>query len=97
MIRGPPSTKRTDTLFPDTTLFRCAVWGIREIPESIPGTPSRVEMNVVQGSWPGYHDAYLRRHDDPAAMALLNEIEAEEQALAMDPRDRKSTRLNSSH
>lgn len=62
------------------------LWGIREIPESIPGTPSRVEMNVVQGSWPGYHDAYLRRHDDPAAMALLNEIEAEEQALAMDPR-----------
>src|SRR3546814_18606516 len=26
MIRPPPRSKRTDTLFPDSTLFRSAVW-----------------------------------------------------------------------
>src|SRR3546814_12853487 len=26
MIRGPPRSKRTDTLFPYTTLFRSTVW-----------------------------------------------------------------------
>src|SRR3546814_14966942 len=30
MIRRPPSSTRTDTLFPDTTLFRSAIAGNRE-------------------------------------------------------------------
>lgn len=62
-----------------------AVWGLREIPPQDSDTPDRAEINLVQGSWPGYHDAYLSRLVDPVAAARMDEIGKEEALLAADP------------
>src|SRR3546814_4322035 len=41
MIRRPPRSTRTDTLFPYTTLFRAGIFGIREYPAST--TPTQFQ------------------------------------------------------
>src|SRR3546814_10921842 len=44
MIRRPPRSTRTDTLFPDTTLFRsgpCKRGGARDAEEKAPARPGR--------------------------------------------------------
>src|SRR3546814_12988823 len=97
MIRRPPSSTRTDTLFPYTTLFRSpAAAGIDEPVQDAEGQsggrlpadadPDSCVLRAVQGAV---------RHDRDASPAVLR----------LDPRpggarsdqDRKSTRLNSSH
>src|SRR3546814_12282943 len=74
MIRRPPRSTRTDTLFPYTTLFR-----------SHPGQPAlqhQFRHVDIDGVWPS---GAAGRGDGafPGAAGLC--------------RDRKSTRLNSSH
>src|SRR3546814_332780 len=108
MIRRPPRSTRTDTLFPYTTLFRSfgarardafaaraseglAQGGLTEfpaepIPESVPGA--------------GGVPAYPALHDHGDSVSL--DVHADrDQARRHHPRgvyrDRKSTRLNSSH
>src|SRR2546422_3948932 len=82
MIRRPPRS----TLFPYTTLFRSGV----------SADTIRV-ADVTTASFAAYRmyvaglRAYYREEDPPGAVRLF------EAALAEDSRDRKSTRLNSSH
>src|SRR3546814_20729591 len=81
MIRRPPITTRTDTLFPYTTLFRS---------HSFPAQPRR-----------GGHSARRKRRcrrqggTPPRRLPLQAAFESARQWSRR--RDRKSTRLNSSH
>src|SRR3546814_18513771 len=86
MIRRPPRSTRTDTLFPYTTLFRSGrdqriaaeaedhAGGVHRA-EAAEARPGRVERHVRPGEQGGDPDAEAHAHDG----------------------DRKSTRLNSSH
>src|SRR3546814_5300494 len=137
MIRRPPRSTRTDTLFPYTTLFRSVARPVfyqgeqigerRHYDERLAMWLLRYRDPVRYGAW--RDDMIARRHPDGAALAFsraLNRLEDDEfeneaglmprkhapldffrtispeerqaeidEALAR--RDRKSTRLNSSH
>src|SRR3546814_13167650 len=87
MIRRPPRSTRTDTLFPYTTLFRS--------PEA-----RGAMLRWLEG--PGEGDGFANpasTHKAGRAAAAAVEV-ARDQVAALLPtggRDRKSTRLNSSH
>src|SRR3546814_5680541 len=57
MIRRPPITTRTDTLFPDTTLFRSEQFefalrqrdDVGRIPVGDPGDPLHVDQEKIRG------------------------------------------------
>src|SRR3546814_19949910 len=97
MIRRPPRSTRTYTLFPYTTLFRSALLGqFSEV----------LEQRVIEGGWePGpRRDAYL--DCERAWMSELPTLKMELLdfrdigdwlELAEKIGDRKSTRLNASH
>src|SRR3546814_20695514 len=103
MIRRPPRSTRTDTLFPYTTLFRSAAGEITaEMPTgSVDARLNGRELDfVVQGTIP----VPPTPPAPPPAPAL--DEDAGDGALArvtlripesVKVRDRKSTRLNSSH
>src|SRR3546814_400719 len=108
--RRPPSTTRTDTLFPYTTLFR-------SIEQLISGTTAEFEavFDVVE-RWHCEGDPYVK---EAATIGFLEGIQNNSGHFGLDPRrfepwlrpesrrwwdklsrfweDRKSTRLNSSH
>src|SRR3546814_17825636 len=118
MIRRPPRSKRTDTLFPHTTLFRSP--GDPERAESLPDQAARRRRHlrrrqVGTGARRGVEDDPLlepleqirvgwnrrRRSTDPD---LLYPFEVDRihivrwnRAAVPPDKDRKSTRLNSSH
>src|SRR3546814_11642121 len=88
MIRRPPRSTRTDTLFPYTTLFR-----------SIGGnnvTMTQVQLAAMMGIGRSYASRVLQRfkHD-----GLLRTRRGGIEVLDREglQGDRKSTRLNSSH
>src|SRR3546814_14618820 len=89
MIRRPPRSTRTDTLFPYTTLFRSedgregAAGGLGHPRRGDPRASGAAESRADPASsgHPGVRADPDRRQGDPAASAG----------------DRKSTRLNSSH
>src|SRR3546814_13774424 len=98
MIRRPPRSTRTDTLFPYTTLFRSIAqyefhgthpgWHVHaSCEDDVEGLPQGVMRHPGQRRLPsprGYHrDMIFAAHDDDHALDLAI--------------DRKSTRLNSSH
>src|SRR3546814_18341700 len=91
MIRRPPRSTRTDTLFPYTTLFRSieAITGMRF------GDPARPLLVSVRSgaraSMPGMMDTVLNLG--------INDETGERRAKAADDRrdDRKSTRQHSRH
>src|SRR3546814_4389026 len=106
MIRRPPRSTRTDTLFPYTTLFRSlrdfAVPAVETLTRS--GNSNAVRMRIAE----------LAEHGDFGRAGLGDETLgmirdqfrrfAEERVLpdahgwhVRDELDRKSTRLNSSH
>src|SRR3546814_19308546 len=86
MIRRPPRSTRTDTLFPYTTLFRSQAAGARWLGSPLArardtaailrGNPVEAESRLVETDWGAWEGR------------TLAELRAE---------DRKSTRLNSSH
>src|SRR3546814_3966077 len=108
MIRRPPRSTRTDTLFPYTTLFRSA---------SVDDDARRdaylleAELRKDAGDLEGELDAYARGlaayPDEPEllyARGLMWErrddiprAEADLRRILVADPDRKSTRLNSSH
>src|SRR3546814_5021625 len=49
MIRRPPRSTRTDTLFPYTTLFRSAARAVRVHPAEVPAAPAWQGAHVVAG------------------------------------------------
>src|SRR3546814_17180162 len=85
MIRRPPRSTRTDTLFPYTTLFRSGVEHLEAEDLDAAGGRSRAAADEHQHEHDGHHEAA------PAAVVGGGE------AAAGHHRDRKSTRLNSSH
>src|SRR3546814_11898520 len=98
MIRLPPSSPRTATLFPDTTLFRSAVREGKRGPFLQIGAEMVVVELALQLVRRQHHDDIgpFRRvgggeHLEFGALGLLRGRRSGAQ------RDRKSTRLNSSH
>src|SRR3546814_14356959 len=84
MIRRPPRSTRTDTLFPYTTLFRSAydrVALLRAVQAWASGTAAEQPKSKLLAEW--------LAGDDGARVEKL--------ALRLLGGDRKSTRLNSSH
>src|SRR3546814_3212916 len=112
MIRRPPRSTRTDTLFPYTTLVRSDVTAnlrtIRAIPLKLRGKgwprvlEVRGEVYMPRAGFEAYNEK--ARASDGKIKPLVNPRNAAAGSLRqLDPRitarrpDRKSTRLNSSH
>src|SRR3546814_18267455 len=95
MIRRPPRSTRTDTLFPYTTLFRSAYGGAGSIDGSIPG---RFWINLRTTD---LHSKYslpdLTMHEAIPGHAWQGEYAHAMPLIRTMLADRKSTRLNSSH
>src|SRR3546814_14635717 len=99
MIRRPPISTRTDTLFPYTTLFRSGsvnaveqrLAALHVADDGGAGVPLQHVTRQEQQDLIAPEDASLRI-DEAEAVAVAVEGDAEVAAL-----DRKSTRLNSSH
>src|SRR3546814_16682358 len=104
MIRRPPRSKRTDTLFPYTTLFRSdrgeddCQGGDQQ---RRTGTEEPVGEQVVSGAGCDAErvlgvEAVVGRALEPEACGKVDAI-ACSHSVGRDTEDRKSTRLNSSH
>src|SRR3546814_3485289 len=101
MIRRPPSSTRTDTLFPYTTLFRSS----SDVSGMVHGVVARSARWRMGTGIAGGADAHIPGGMDDLAVsggalpacyhAAPNG--AYSQKDQGSPRDRKSTRLNSSH
>src|SRR3546814_20764462 len=87
MIRRPPRSTRTDTLFPYTTLFRSKIAAVDLFGMQL---PQRLLAEDRQRCGGREHQAEPRRQDQAAADQRRHQQNAESA-------DRKSTRLNSSH
>src|SRR3546814_14855554 len=90
MIRRPPRSTRTDTLFPYTTLFRSELGNREFLPEILAIT--HVSAFASPSTW------QLKTDRGPASLVLKGEEDIRrigESGLMIA--DRKSTRLNSSH
>src|SRR3546814_14755163 len=99
MIRRPPRSTRTDTLFPYTTLFRSAtlVESAADV-LAVLGGPGRLPR--LPTSTPGQRALAMPPASEPgdAERATIEELLGAEPIQVDDVvRDRKSTRLNSSH
>src|SRR3546814_12853251 len=98
MIRRPPRSTRTDTLFPYTTLFRSLVLGeLRTRSHHHAGQRSLGPLGVGHPDHGGLGDLRVAHQlvlevdrADPLAARLDDVLRAIHE-------DRKSTRLNSSH
>src|SRR3546814_15542237 len=102
MIRRPPRSTRTDTLFPYTTLFRSVLWSKTDGANAVRGIAS---LN----SYPMYlntRNPNVRSIQDftnesriavPAVKVSAQAIALQMAAAKAFGEDRKSTRLNSSH
>src|SRR3546814_3262406 len=80
MIRRPPRSTRTDTLFPSTTLFRSAVHAAASAANDSPRATAHRFHVVVEGQGPVDVALYV--------------VSCHTRSVARYP-DRKSTRLNS--
>src|SRR3546814_12169195 len=104
MIRRPPRSTRTDTLLPYTWLFRSEA-------STAPRVLHRVRHRVHVGGRSNvrHHDAvrpHIEARVDEGGVVIGNADQggqgsamrgAEGKRERLDPEDRKSTRLNSSH
>src|SRR3546814_16238778 len=94
MIRRPPRSTRTDTLFPYTALFRSDEELVDAVVHLV-GDPIE-HLRQRRGRVVGDHQDPDLRHDRlslPSCVLMADRVAADE----LDRRDRKSTRLNSSH
>src|SRR3546814_10427752 len=58
MIRRPPRSTRTDTLFPYTTLFRSTGVHVNEISTFLERETGRVDLDSVNPSWLIFSDGF---------------------------------------
>src|SRR3546814_15114986 len=90
MIRRPPRSTRTDTLFPYTTLFRSHLTGTERLHRPLPDGEVPLDAPPSLSGGDPSEDLWIEGLDvdadrvDPHVGDSVNE-------------DRKSTRLNSSH
>src|SRR3546814_12480181 len=84
MIRRPPRSTRTDTLFPYTTLFRSIAVG--RLGGDVGGAHRRTSAGTI----------FDHHRLAPELRKLRGELAADN-VVGAAGRDRKSTRLNSSH
>src|SRR3546814_4412010 len=103
MMRRPPRSTRTGTLFPYTTLFRSTI-SIRVPIEIRPNPSKNGEVQPDYRVWSGGVECgagWLRRSEASGKLYVSLTLEAPEfgprRIYANLGRDRKSTRLNSSH
>ncbi|MBM7126873.1 ArnT family glycosyltransferase [Dyella flava] len=82
------STK-TAGVFVAVALCTLAPWSIRNtmLPGGHLSSTSRARMNLVQGSWPEYHDAYMTwaRSGDPKTSGVLTQINQEVDLINAHP------------
>src|SRR3546814_13702273 len=97
MIRRPPRSTRTDTLFPDTTLFRSAnVSGVmKQRDQHAEHTAMRAES--LRSRHAALMSVDQARHRQRTVEAVLGVVVPGVAAGIAGQGDRKSTRLNSSH
>src|SRR3546814_7415591 len=103
MIRRPPRSTRTDTLFPDTTLFRSAGGAganheaVRRLQFRQPALLAYVAIVLLVAAvvLDQRLIAFMQRGGDRVGQALQQRA-AQPPAVELGL-DRKSTRLNSSH
>src|SRR3546814_15021481 len=100
MIRRPPRSTRTDTLFPYTTLFRskAAEAGI-DLPAPAPARLSAHELGLIKllAQFPRTVEASASAREPHRIAFFLADVAAAFHAWYNLGKDRKSTRLNSSH
>src|SRR3546814_18574816 len=101
MRRRPPRSKRTDTLFPYTTLFRSLESQVCGWQASDSNILARVEVNLMSGYSYYYepsNQVALTFRAGQISNLTFEILDRKGNALPMEPdSDRKSTRLNSSH
>src|SRR3546814_5878371 len=98
MIRRPPRSTRTDTLFPYTTLFRAQG---SQMPQLILIRHGQSRWNL-ENRFTGWWDVDVTEKGVAEAIAAGELMKAKGIApdtcfTSVQSRDRKSTRLNSSH
>src|SRR3546814_16693963 len=98
MIRRPPRSTRTDTLFPYTTLFRSRTYCFRVGgPRDFLRFENRILRLIANGA-PVQDTAHQLCHEVEAFLpGVICTVMTVDPAGLLDPLDRKSTRLNSSH
>src|SRR3546814_19506431 len=88
ILRRPPRSTRTDTLFPDTTLFRSG---------RTSGQQRRAAIEIALSVHGGISTALLGESDCRDARRVRRERSLAVLGRSGPALDRKSTRLNSSH
>src|SRR6056297_3800102 len=91
MIRRPPRSTRTDTLFPYTTLFRSPMAGYTEIRNH-----SDDVIRLVGAASPAFGNVMIHRTILSDGRARMQH-QSDGVRIVPGDSDRKSTRLNSSH
>src|SRR3546814_2153846 len=105
MIRRPPRSTRTDTLVPYTTLFRSGTGTqeggasscsqiLRDVLEHLVAGRDRLRVHLVSALRLDHVDQFF---DDVDVGAFERALLQAAEAVRAGRRDRKSTRLNSSH
>src|SRR3546814_13162547 len=104
MVRRPPRSTRTDTLFPYTTLFRSGITARITTPDETVVAPGERVIVLPPGRATVELDGTLRfvslvRSTSPLASRAENAHSYAQPHPNIPPfrADRKSTRLNSSH
>src|SRR3546814_13682327 len=97
MIRRPPESTRTDTLFPYTTLFRSQIFDDGRLDTRVADerqrVPRRAAGRVVVDGYLGHVVLSL----GGCGLWIKLPRSSRSRAVPIVNRDRKSTRLNSSH
>src|SRR3546814_12415061 len=99
MIRRPPRSKRTDTLFPYTTLFRSAVAFVARcfIDDDITHVENRIDpisdLDIIETELMLADLESLEKR----VVNVEKKAKGGDKEAQTTLRDRKSTRLNSSH
>src|SRR3546814_14192874 len=98
MIRRPPRSTRTDTLFPYTTLFRSARYPLADPVVSASGVSSPALTSPESTMDDSCAETDTHGNDDKSAdFCNASTCTMMSDASQCQDSDRKSTRLNSSH
>src|SRR3546814_17487369 len=102
MILRPPRSTRTDTLFPNTTLFRSTDWITTLLARRLRANAPlpREERAAVAQAWRELNRIGINLNQATralnASVMVVSGLDVAREAARV-ARDRKSTRLNSSH